>query len=375
MRVISTGHLGRFLRVAAFLAFALTMLPLARANDPLFTLWDFVGASGVIFTGKVTNADQPVSAGPVFDRTVSGPGRATLAVSEVLSGTLDAKEISVTSIYIVGDTGSLNSALMEGQEVLVFGQKSDAGQITIIEHGWGRAILTPANKIAVLAATRRFIAIAALPGDTSKIEAMLALLADENSHLRFASRSYLLNKFRDAAVRDQNKALLLALLNDPDPLRHDLALSALPNAHWPEALPRLLEFARGTDYNEIMLASRMLAHDAHPEAIAALAILTLNPDPRVRLLASGEMAWARNPEFKNAQLRLLSDPDPKVRAAAARWFANFLKSEPSKDVMPKLTTLLEDPDSKVQAAAVAALESARPARRPGYIRPPRDGTP
>ena len=313
-----------------------------QAKIRIFAMLELAEECDVAFVGKVTKV---------------GDDSATVTVAEVLFGKLDADSVKVSPITFRHCIGrSVNFSV--GEEVLVFGKKTDKRAVTVIAGGQGKVKLDAAKRGVQIAAAKRILAIAQL-AEREKNKAMLAEVRSKNEKLRSESHNYIAVRLSHSDLRNEYKDELVALLKDTNPEIQRLGLQAIRFVRAEKAIPRIAELTKSEDPGVVSAASMALGQYDSAESVAALIALTEHKSPQVRIRACLDLDSSRRPEAKAALMRLLEDEDPQVRAMAPRGLVYWLRRNDAPEALPKLEKMLKDPDPKVRASASDKLGECR----------------
>ncbi len=328
--------------IVAVLLLAAVIQP-AYANIRFFCLYELAEQSDVVFVGTVTALTKDTAA---------------VTVSEMLSGKLEADEVSATPIQIRSCTGLIPSFSIDRQ-FLIFGTKSGKKSVTVAAEGFGAQLLYPETRQTEIAAARRILEIAKLD-EHAKNKAMLDAATSDNKRLRFEASHYIVSVLSNCQQRDAYKDDLLSLVRDTDPQVQWAGLKGIQFIHDPNVIGLLIERTGSKDKTVVSAASMALAQYDMPKSTAALIALTQHADPDTRIRAAIDLDNnITQPEAKEALRALLDDEDPRVRAAAPRRFVEWLRRGQADDVLGKLVEMLNDEEPKVCGEAAHALGECR----------------
>ncbi len=177
----------------------------------------------------------------------------------------------------------------------------------------------------------------------------VAVLANALSAEEPATRWAAAGALEDLATEDATEALIAALSDPDDEVRH-CAATALGHVGAPAVgallatLGDRLPMARAE-------AARALGYLADPSAFMPLIVALDDPDPGVRGSAAWALGCLRDPRALVPLLVALDDADHRVREGAA---AGLGRSGDGRSVRP-LIGVLEDVDDNVRCRAAAAL--------------------
>ncbi len=267
-------------------------------------------------------------------------------------------------------------------------------------------------------AATRSKAIANLQGctDLGALEAVAALLADDDPEVRAAASAMLATNAAEDTVRLLLGALghpsdlareaaahalgqrgdptlcdaLEGLLRDEAPLVRAAAAGALRRLGWHPASTQdraLFDVATGNARGAVFSGDaalqplvRDLKHDTSfvrravaealekmddPRAVQPLLEAIADEDPMVRISVIHALSHAPLEQVGPTLLRLLSDPHAKVRLAAAQVLSRQYQAEH----IPWFTHLLQDHDFEVRQTAVEFLGKMRDPGQAAYIAP------
>ncbi|HEX7262010.1 MAG TPA: HEAT repeat domain-containing protein, partial [Luteolibacter sp.] len=306
------------------------------------TILELAEQSDTAFVGKVT---------------VVGNDTADAEVSEVLSGKLAAKSVTITPVLIQHCVGSdINFTV--GEEMMIFGKMADDNRVRVSASGQGKITLDPKNRDMMLAAVRRIIEIAPLE-ESDKNKAMLAEVRSRNQPLSRESRHYIASRISHSKLNHHYQDELISLIAENDPELQLTGLQGIEFVDSRDVIPRMGELTRSGDLRVVAAASMALKRYDTAESTAAIVALTKHDNPQVRIRACIDLDYSRRPEAKAALIRLFDDGDPEVRAMGPRGLVQWLRRNDADDVLPRLVAMLSDGDSRVRASAAEHLGECR----------------
>lgn len=333
------GNWIRAVVCAALLGLAWTGL---RADMRGVSLLELAEHSDVVLIGKVTEV---------------GGDSASVVIEEVLAGKPAGHTATVRPIYLQHCTGSsLNFAVNE--RVLLFGKDDGSARLTLTIGDQGKMSLTAETEAIQRAAVKRLVEVAPLE-NPEKNFAMLSLVRSENETLRNEARRYVSSGISPEKIDGRFQNELVTLMGDADPEIQRVGLAGIRFIKTPEAVPRMVELARGENLLVLSDASMALAQYDTVESVAALIALTQHESSEIRKRACLDLGRSRRPEAKAALIKLLDDRDPKVRALGPVGLVGWLRGDQADDALPRLVELLEDPEPAVGASAAVQLGECR----------------
>lgn len=333
----------RFLLTSLVLLFILVVTGYMNADPLMFTLWELTEKSDVVFTGQVSEV---------------GRDSAIIKIKEILTGKLDSNTAVVTPITIEEDFGGPVN-FKNSENVLIYGNKDNSGQVVITAGGHGKIILDPKNVDIETAAAKRILEIASLKEENTKNLAMITLAKSSNKRLRSESQSYIAIKISSSKLRDNYKKELIELINDTDPEIQRTGLQGIQYVKAKEAFSRIVELTHSENLNVVSSASQAIAHYENPDSERVLIELTKHKEGQIRIRAIIDLSFGRLPESKVALSQLLYDKDPKVRAMAPRGLVRWLRANQANDVLPRLEEMLNDPSAEVRIETAQNLGESR----------------
>lgn len=143
---------------------------------------------------------------------------------------------------------------------------------------------------------------------------------------------------------------LLKLLDDPE-IPKKLLLQILTEKKSRLNVKKVVALLENQDKNKRNLAFHLVHAVASPEAIPYLLHFTDDPDLSVRMQTIKILSQFKNDSVRNVLIRSLTDSNKMVRQTALDGISHLGMEVPALKVIP----LLRDPDITVQAKAIEAL--------------------
>jgi hypothetical protein len=330
-----------FIILILFITFILSGLVYAKPLN--FTLLDLTEQSNIVFTGQVSEV---------------GKDSATIKVKEFLTGKLDSNTVVVTPVTIEYDFGRPVN-FKQGENVLIYANKSDNGQIVVTASGHGKITLNQNNEETEITAAKRIFEIASLKNENEKNLAMIAEAKSSNKRLRSEARDYVSTNIGNSEQRNNYKKELIDLINDPNSEIQQIGLQGIRYIKAEETISRVIELTESKDLNVVSAASLALAKYDTPDTVAALIVLTKHKESRIRSRSAIDLDNSRRPEAKEALKQLLYDEDVSVREGSSRRFISWLRRNEADDILPRLEEMLNDPSAEIRTAAVQTLGESR----------------
>ncbi len=325
------------------IVFILVMSCSANAKPVIYNLWDLTEQSNVVFAGQVSEV---------------GKNTATIKIKQVLSGKLDSNVIIVTPVTIEYDFGSPVN-FKNGEQVLIYGNKNDNGQVVVAASGHGKITLEKNSEATEIDAAKRILEIVSLKDENEKNLAMIVEAKSANKRLQSEARSYVSIKIADSKQRNNYKNELIDLINDPNSEIQQIGLQGIRFIKADETIARVIELTESKDLNVVSAASMALAKYDTPDTVSTLIALTKHKEPRIRSRSAIDLDNSKHPEAKEALKLLLYDEDVSVRESSPRRFISWLRRNEADDVLPRLEEMLDDPSAEVRASAAQTLGESR----------------